>query len=604
MLNLNSKKYKISKLLLLSIILFNIVFSLSMLNLNIDQNSSSISKTYNTNQNTIHTSAVDSYTKQWLKNSNFSTQESWESHIIGDSRDAVAYIGEEHGNYQVIGDLGVLTIDDPLNDSDWKAINNPEFPITPDAYGINSAGCYVTHTWDEFVDQTLNTPSMHWKRNITMPVNMSDYIITSVSLEAIFNATVTAFGPNPSAPQVDGIERPGDHTENNPSPPPSIPQFGIGDSATFYVLISDVENNNVYQVAVNKTTDLGQDAPEVNNYTDTPLNVVPEGLLISYLTSALENDNYNFTITLGIDIYCEDNEVGGDIDIWDLLIIRSFNLTFTYEKRIEKLTTISWSQTGNAVQGRNAQITDASLNFTYSINQTSWPETLSPNTEMKILINDNAYRRTIKLSRFTTIFQEEKINGSDFTSLFQKNVNITLSIQLFLADTFALNRNITISIDDVYLKITYIVVTLEFYQEPWFFMLLLIIASIIGACIGGYLIAYYKVLRYPRPVRKVRKYRRTLRKTNAPSTPIVDRERAFKGAYKREIAAVATIAKVSPAVQKTIPDKLRTTAPKQTPPAEVKTKALEEKIEQDKLIEKSLEKKEELDKLVEKAKEK
>ena len=597
---MSTKKYKISRILLLGIILFNIAFSLSILNLNIDQTSSSISKTYTSIQKNIHTSAVESNTTQWLKNSDFSSQESWESQIVGDNRDAVAYISEEHGNYLIIGDSGVLSIDDPLSDIDWTSFNNPEFPIEPEFHGINTAGCYVTHTWDEGVDQTLNTPSMHWKRNITMPVNMSDYIITSVSLEAIFNATVTAVGSDPLRPHIDGIERPGDYTEGNP---PSVPQFGIGDSATFYILISDVENNNVYQVAVNKTTDLGQDDPEVNNYTDTPLNVIPEELLISYLTSVLENDNFNFTITLGIDIYCEDNEYSGDIDVWDLLIIRSFNLTFTFEKRIDKLTTISWSQTGDKVP-RNAQITDASLNFTYSINQT-WPETLSPNTEMRILINDNAYKRTIKLNRFTTIFQEERINGSDFTSLFQKNVKITLSLQLFLLDTFALNRNLTISIDDVYLKITYIVVSLEFYQEPWFFALLLIIASIIGACIGGYLIAYYKVLRYPRPVRKVRKYRRTLRKANAPSTPIMDRERAFKGTYKRELAAVATIAKVSPAIQKTIPDKLKANVPKQTPPTEgVKTKTLEEKIEHDKLIEKSLEKKEELDKLVEKAKDK
>ncbi|MFX0042454.1 MAG: hypothetical protein ACFE8L_06050 [Candidatus Hodarchaeota archaeon] len=589
------KKYKIGKLLLLGIILFNIAFSLSILNLN------TISKVNTINQNIIYTSAVTSNTSQWLENSDFSSQESWESQIEGDNRDAVAYIGDEHGNYRIIGDSGVLSIDDPLNDTDWTSFNNPEFPITPDDYGINSDGCYVTHTWDEWVDQTRNTPSMHWKRNVTMPVNMSDYIITSVSLEAIFNATVTAAGSNPLQPHIDGIERPGDYTESNP---PSVPQFGIGDSATFYVLISDVEENNVYQVAVNKTTDLGQDTIlnvvnnyTVNNYTDTPLNVVPEDLLISYLTSVLENDNYNFTITLGIDIYCEDNEYNVDIDVWDLLIIRSFNLTFTFEKRIDKLTTISWSQTGAKVPN-NAQITDASFNFTYSINQ-SWPVT-SPNTEMRILINNNAYRRTIKLSRFTPTFKKERINDTDFVSLFQKNVNITPSIQLFLADTFALNQNITISIDDVYLKITYIVVDLEFYKEPWFFMLLLIIASIIGACIGGYLIAYYKVLRYPRPVRKVRKYRKSLRKTNPPTTPIVDREKAFKGAYKRELAAVATLAKVSPAVQKPV----QATAPKQTPSTEVKSKALEEKIEQDKLIEKSLEKKEELDKLVEKVEEK
>ena len=49
-----------------------------------------------------------------------------------------------------------------------------------------------------------------------------------------------------------------------------------------------------------------------------------------------------------------------------------------------------------------------------------------------------------------------------------------------------------------------------------------------------------------------------------------------------------------------MPDKLKAIKP----PAEAKTKTLEEKIEQDILIEKSIEKKEEIDKLVEKTEDK
>ncbi len=55
---------------------------------------------------------------------------------------------------------------------------------------------------------------------------MSDYVITSASLTAIFNATVTV-----SPHDGGGIDCPGD--------PGDTPlQFGVGDSATFYVLIS------------------------------------------------------------------------------------------------------------------------------------------------------------------------------------------------------------------------------------------------------------------------------------------------------------------------------------------------------------------------------
>ena len=76
-----------------------------------------------------------------------------------------------------------------------------------------------------------------------MPVNMSDYIITSASLEVVFNATVTAQGTDPLQPHIHGIERPGDYTEG--LNPPADTQFGIGDFVTFYALISDVENNSI-----------------------------------------------------------------------------------------------------------------------------------------------------------------------------------------------------------------------------------------------------------------------------------------------------------------------------------------------------------------------
>ena len=320
----------------------------------------------------IHTSVV----KQWLNNTNFDYEASWVSIEQGDKSDVDGFIGQGYGNYIVFGDSGEKRIDEPLNNGDWEDFNNPEFPISPNNNGSNSAGLWVDHEWNEGIDQTLNTPSIHWKQNITMPINMSDYMITSASLEVIFNATVTAKGSNPSQPHIGGIERPGDYTEG--INPPTDTQFGIGDFATFYVLISDVENNYVFQVASNQTTDLGQDNPEVNNYSDTLLNIIPEEVLISYLTSVLESDNFNFTITLGIDIYCEDNEYNVDIDTWDSLIMRSFNLTFTYKKRINQFTAISLEQAGKQISGESVQITNARLNFDYKINQT-WPYISSPN---------------------------------------------------------------------------------------------------------------------------------------------------------------------------------------------------------------------------------
>jgi len=465
----------------------------------------------------IHTSVVE----DWLNNTNFDYEASWVHIEQGDISDVDGFIGQGYGNYLVYGDFGVMRIDDPLNNGDWGDFNNPEFPISPDTNGSSSAGLNVTHLWDEGVDQTRNTPSIHWKQNVTMPVNMSDYVITSASLTAIFNATVTV-----SPHDGGGIDCPGD--------PGDTPlQFGVGDSATFYVLISDLENENSYQVAINKTSDLGQDSPQISSYPDTPMDVVPEEVLISYLTSILEKDNFNFTITLGIDIYCEDNEYWTDEDSWDSLIMRSFNLTFTYKKKIDQFTTISWEQVGNQISGNDTQITNAQLNFEYKINQT-WPYSSSPNSEIRVFINNKMYNETIKLSGDKQTLQDAFQDDIDVTSFISKDVNITLSIQVYLADEFELDNDIMISIDDVFFQITYVEITSETSEEPFISRILLIIASIIGLIIASYLIAYQKILKYPKPVRKVRKFKRTLRK-GKPSVEILDRKKSFEKEFKKEL---------------------------------------------------------------------
>ena len=360
---------------------------------------------------------------------------------------------------------------------------------------------------------------------------MSDYIITSASLEVVFNATVTAQGTDPLQPHIHGIERPGDYTEG--LNPPADTQFGIGDFVTFYALISDVENNNEFQIAENQTTDLGQDSPEVNNYSDTLLDPVPQDVLISYLSTVLEEDNYNFTITLGIDIYCEDNEYNVDIDTWNSLIMRSFNLTFTYKKKIDQFTAISWEQEGAQITGNNTQITNAEFNFYYKINQT-WPYNASPNSEIRVFVNNKQYNETIKLNMAEETLKGAYQNNIDLTSFISKDINISLSIQIFLADEFGLDEDVMISIDNIFFQITYVVITSDISEEPIITRILLIIASIIGLLIGSYLVAYQRIFKYPKQVRKVRKYRRTLKK-GKPSVPITARKGAFEKEYSKEL---------------------------------------------------------------------
>ena len=208
------------------------------------------------------------------------------------------------------------------------------------------------------------------------------------------------------------------------------------------------------------------------------------------------------------------------------------------KKKMDQLTYLSWNQIGEAINGSNIEITKSNLNFEYKISE-SWSDTLSPNSEIRVLINNIPHIESIKLSSASTSFQEAKVEGYDLSDITPPYVNINFSIQVILGDEFGLNRTITVSIDNVYLVVSYkeTISDPQPISEPLIFRILLIIASIVAGCLGGYLVAYQKVLKYPHAVRKVRKFKRTLRKKSAPSTDITSREKAFNKSYKQEMSA-------------------------------------------------------------------
>jgi hypothetical protein len=393
------------------------------------------------NKGNLKMSGERHYKEQWLKNPTFEDpiEPTWFSTIEGDNSDVNATSGSGQANFVILGESNEIRFDEPFVGGNWEAKKNPEIPMLPDIYEINSSGCYASHQLDEMIDATRFYSSIHWKKNFTMPVNMLDYTITSASLKVVYNASVIV-DPHDGG----GIDCSGD---------PGIDMFAIGDFASFYVLISDLENDFSIQLAHYQTRDLGRDDPYTSNITDTLLNTVPNQALIDLITAVLEKDHSNFTITLGIDMYCEDNEMGVDRDYWKSLIIKSFNLTLTYKKKMNPLTSASWVQVGNQLRGDNLQITNARLNFMYKIDQL-WPET-PKNSEIRIVINEMLHTETIKLSKINTVFQELKFGGFNVTNLIEKDLNISLSIQFYFAEVFVLDYVYNISIDNVFLEISY-----------------------------------------------------------------------------------------------------------------------------------------------------
>ncbi|MFX1275788.1 MAG: hypothetical protein ACFFAT_12155, partial [Promethearchaeota archaeon] len=164
------------------------------------------------------------------------------------------------------------------------------------------------------------------------------------------------------------------------------------------------------------------------------------------------------TITIGIFINCEDN-FWSDDDDFDELIIKSCDFSFTCEKKINQLSTMSWNQDTikpNDLSPNPIQVTDAVLNFKYKVDKNWTQTTTSLNSRFEIEINENRLGETIALAGASASFQEAKSGGLDVNALIDEDKEINLTLKILIADEFNLGENITVSIDEVELWISYI----------------------------------------------------------------------------------------------------------------------------------------------------
>ncbi|WP_371805161.1 hypothetical protein [Candidatus Lokiarchaeum ossiferum] len=397
--------------------------------------------------------------KQLINDSSFDLNQGspWKTEIIGDQSDLSSNLENNNAEYTLIGDKRTYSdVNSQLLSSDWTDTINPDFPVLPDFYEINSNGLNVSHEWDEEAEQS---PSIHWYKNVTMPVNMSDYVITSASLQATVNATVHA---TPGGWLQGGLECPGDSVGDSGT------QYGTYDYVRFYVLISDRDRFNEFEIAYLQTVDLGQDdlgSGAIPTLADTFLTNIPEETLILYLTSVLSRNYFDFTITLGMRLWCEDNWPS-DSDYWDTLLIKNFSLEFDYEKKINQFSELSFFQSGYKLNDseyidKEIEIKNATLYFDYNVSQ-NWPVS-SPNSRLSVSIFDLTYSDDLYLSTMT--IAEQSLNdgkGFDISSLFSNPNNFnnytSIKIQLYIADNFHLDQNISISIDNVNLTVWYNVI--------------------------------------------------------------------------------------------------------------------------------------------------
>ncbi|MHA1776385.1 MAG: hypothetical protein ACTSWC_06395, partial [Promethearchaeota archaeon] len=403
------------------------------------------------------------FTQQMVRDPTFSfiPQDSpWIGQKFEDFNDTDYDLTGNQANYHIVGDEKQFSYSaNPLNDSDWSSQQNPEFPAYPewpwndpnDSYGIDSYGLWANHSWRETAKQT---PSIQWIHNFTIPENMSDYTITAASVNGVINASADI---NIDTPADDGLSA----GENGHL----VSQHVTYDYVYFYIRVADLNQSTIYTIASYKTTTLGQNSPSILTLADTFLETVAEIDMKFYIGQVLSLDSHNFTVILGMDIKCEDN-AATDYDYWNMLRIKSFSLNFTYEKRIDEFSAVRWSQTGKKIDsslypGDQIVINNATLDFVYKSDK-NWPSN-SQNSEIRVYLNNYLHTEIIKLTNFSTSDQHVYGGrGFDVSSLVTSvDQNITLVLEVYLADTFELSENITLSIDDVMLNVSYTVIHQE-----------------------------------------------------------------------------------------------------------------------------------------------
>ena len=577
---IRSEKANISKKTLLILIILIVGFLVPFIFTNLHSPQTPIQKTFNSNnpipaQSTSPFWTRESKTAQWIENSEFNNTDNWEYKYNGDITDVNASIGNGAANFDIMGNSGTQQWieNNPLS-GEWSKIKNIDGIPVPEVDEMRTDGWFVRHL---YVDNALNqSVKVQWQKNFTMEVDMSDYYITSASLDVWINGTVEDQDADSG-----GIDRPGDTNISD-----GTLRMATGDFARFFVLVSDLQHEREFEAINYQTTELGKDGPpaitELNNTKLVPLT---EESLIFYLNQAFEKNSREFALTLGISIWCEDSVYPMDRDYWNGLWIKNFTLTISYEKIINQFTSISWEYKGNKLNSGDyrIEISEARLYFDYKTNLT-WPTSLSPNSEFKILINNQVHNETIKLSNAGLSFATIREDGFDLTKLIPIDENINISIQVFLADEFGLNNVIELSIDNIILNISYVVIIP--LEQTLLFQILFILSFIGAIILATYILIYQRILKYPKPVRKVRRYKKTLRRKKGPEIPILYRELAFRGAYKRQMRTTSEFYKGEPRVHK---EEDISTKPSQS---------VEQKLEQDQLIEKALEHKAELDKII------
>ncbi len=164
------------------------------------------------------------------------------------------------------------------------------------------------------------------------------------------------------------------------------------------------------------------------------------------------------------------------------------------------------------------------------------------NIPLRVVLTDEVFGGTIKYANVTYRWQFGEGELTDLNSDGIYEIDLTNVPVGSYVITITATKGDNYEFERYELTITVTNPPFEFLL----FMILLIAAITTVISLVSYLILYKRVLQYPKPIRKVRKYRRTLRKTKQPKISVIPRKEAFDNRFKDEIGKSSRFLKGKP----------------------------------------------------------
>jgi len=158
---------------------------------------------------------------------------------------------------------------------------------------------------------------------------------------------------------------------------------------------------------------------------------------------------------------------------------------------------------------------------------------------LRVILKDLDFNQTVKnaIVTYSWVFGQGQLLDSNNDGLYEVIlVNVhegthTITISVYAGDDYDFKR----------FKLTLNVV--RYPEEALLFQILTVLGITAALCVGSYLVAYQRVLKYPKPVRKIHKYKSSLKKRNAPKVEILSRKSLVKNIYKEEFGLDAKFLK-------------------------------------------------------------